>query len=169
MTSARRERKARLPRALVLAASAVLLAAGAVLPTPRAAAMTDRIVVDPNTGLAISGFDPVAYFVDHLPRLGRSGLELDYADTVWRFDNIGNRAAFAAHPEVYMPQFGGYDPIAIVRGAGTPGHPLIWLVSGQRLYLFYSVETRDAFAANPERAFVEAERAWPRVRHGLAR
>ena len=30
---------------------------------------------------------------------------------IWRFRNEGNRAAFAADPEVYMPRFGGYDPV----------------------------------------------------------
>ena len=78
---------------------------------------------------------------------------------VWRFRNEGNRAAFADHPEVYMPRFGGYDPVAIARGASVPGHPLFWAVTGERLYLFYSAEARATFLADPGRIIDAARRA----------
>ena len=108
-------------------------------------------MVNPNTGLAISGFDPVAYFTDGKPKFGRPELELRVDGVVWRFRNEGNRAAFADHPEVYTPRFGGYDPVAIARGKSVPGHPLFWAVTGERLYLFYSAEARAAFLADPGR------------------
>jgi hypothetical protein len=125
------------------------------------------IVTDPGTGLAIGGFDPVAYFTDAAAEPGRPEIEYNQAGTVWRFRNAGNRAAFAEHPEVYTPQFGGYDPVAITRGASLPGHPLFWLVTGQRLYLFYTVEARAAFAAGPQRMIAAAERKWPAVQRTL--
>ena len=60
---------------------------------------------------------------------------------------------------------GGYDPVAIGRGRGVQGHPLIWAVAGQRLYLFYSEQTRASFLADPGRIFDTAERKWPDVRN----
>ena len=110
------------------------------------------MVVNRYTGLAIDGFDPVAYFVDAAPKHGRAGLELRSGGATWRFQNEGNRAAFAGDPDVYMPRFGGHDPMAVARGAATPGHPELWLIAEQRLYLFYSAEARAAFARNPEKA-----------------
>ena len=92
---------------------------------------------------------------------GRAGLELSLGGAVWQFRNEGNRAAFAEHPEVYMPRFGGYDPVAIARGVSVPGHPLIWAVVGERLYLFYDADARAAFLADPGRILVAAERKWP--------
>ena len=80
--------------------------------------------------LVIKGYDPVAYFTEGKPVSGRPELELSLSGTVWLFRNEGNRAAFAAHPEVYTPQFGGYDSVAIMRGASVPGHPLVWVVAG---------------------------------------
>ena len=74
------------------------------------------VVVNPATGLAISGVDPVGYFTDGKPVFGRPDVELTYDGTVWRFENEGNRAAFKADPDVYMPRFGGYDPVAIAQG-----------------------------------------------------
>lgn len=160
MTAARQPRKS--GRGLALALTLALVGPiSASLPLPRLAAAP--IEVDPHTGLAISGFDPMAYFTKGKPELGRSDLELSLGGAVWQFRNEGNRAAFAAHPEVYMPRFGGYDPVAVARGESVPGHPLIWVVVGQRLYLFYDTEARAAFMADPGRIIVEAERKWPAV------
>jgi YHS domain-containing protein len=162
MTTARQQRK---PWALVASAAFGLGLAllGAPHLAPTQAATTERIVVDALRGLALSGFDPVAYFTDAKPLIGRGELEYAFAGATWRFRNEGNRAAFAEHPEVYTPVFGGYDPIAVARGVATPGHPQIWLIVEERLYLFYSPEARSAFAADPETASVAAERKWPAV------
>ena len=74
-------------------------------------------------GLRIYGFDPVAYFTDGGPSAGPAEFEYRLAGATWRFRNEGNRAAFADHPEVYMPQFGGYDPVASRAASRSPGHP----------------------------------------------
>jgi hypothetical protein len=70
--------------------------------------------------LAINGFDPLAYFIDGAPLQGTDDFEHPYAGAVWRFRNEGNRAAFIADPEVYMPRYGGYDPVGIARGVAVP-------------------------------------------------
>lgn len=125
------------------------------------------VVTDPKTGLAINGFDPVSYFTDAAPQSGRADLEYRMSDTTWRFRNEGNRAAFIDNPDVYAPQFGGYDPVAVARGTSVAGHPLIWLVTGQRLYLFYSKEARAEFVAQPQSILSLAERRWPEVQRTL--
>jgi hypothetical protein len=152
---------------VAMAALAGLILSLAVPPASRAAT-TERIVTDPNRGLALSGFDPVAYFTDARPLLGRNDVELTFGGAVWRFRNEGNRAAFARHPEVYLPVFGGHDPVGIARGVARPGHPEIWLIVGERLYLFYNAEARKAFAAAPEATAGEAERKWPEVMRSIA-
>lgn len=126
-------------------------------------------MVNPHTGLAISGFDPVAYFVDRKPRAGKPDFELSQGGAVWRFGNEGNRDAFARHPDVYQPRFGGYDPTAILRGRSVPGHPMVWAVAGERLYLFYDEEARAAFLADPGRIIETAERRWPEVARSIGR
>ena len=125
------------------------------------------VVADPKTGLAINGFDPVAYFTEASAQQGRVDTEYRFSGATWRFRNQGNRAAFADNPEVYAPQFGGYDPVAIARGASVPGHPQVWLVTGQRLYLFYSKEARAEFAAQAQSLLSLAERRWPDVQRSL--
>jgi len=166
MTAPRQQRK---PLAALGLALALAIFGGVFPGAAPSAGVNDPIVVDAHTGLALGGFDPVAYFTDAMPRFGRPDLEVRMDGTVWRFQNEGNRAAFADHPEVYTPCFGGYDPVAIARGVSVPGHPLFWSVTGERLYLFYSAEARAAFLADPGRIIERATRRWPEVARTIAR
>jgi len=164
MTAARQQRKRPFLTRLVLA---IALGGGIFAPWALRAATDNQLAVNPDTGLAISGFDPVAYFTDGKAMFGRPDIELNKDGAVWRFSNEGNRGAFALHPEVYTPRFGGYDPVAIGRERSVPGHPLFWVVVGQRLYLFYSEQTRLAFLADPGRIIAAAERKWPELVRSL--
>jgi YHS domain-containing protein len=162
MTAPRRQRKT-LAGVAVLAVLAIGMAGQAFAQ----GAPDERTVVNPNSGLGLSGFDPVAYFADHKPRIGDPELEFTKSGAVWRFVNEGNRSAFIDNPGVYMPRFGGYDPVAIARGTSVPGHPLFWSVTAGRLYLFYNEAARTAFNADPGRYIETAERKWPDVARTL--
>jgi YHS domain-containing protein len=164
MTTARPKRKQYAAYLAVCCCLGFALAAAAPVSH---AAVTERIVVDWHTGLAIGGYDPVAFFTEHKPTPGRAEFELHYAGAVWRFSNIGNREAFAEHPDVYMPQFGGYDPLGIARGVAVAGNPDIWLIAGERLFLFYDRAWRETFAADPDRVIGSATRKWPDVTQAL--
>jgi len=132
------------------------------------ASTTERLVVDRFTGIALHGYDPVAYFVDGHPVLGLPDYEAWQGGAVWRFHNEGNRADFLAHPEIYGPQYGGYDPVDVARGVTVAGNPLFWVVTGERLYLFGQETNRDAFAADPERYLDLAQERWPALEKLLA-
>ena len=146
----------------------VSLAVQALSGLPAQASTTERVVVNRYTGLAIEGFDPVAYFVDARPMVGLRDYEASEAGAVWRFHNEGNRASFVSHPDIYGPRFGGYDPYDLARGVTYAGNPRFWLISGERLYLFGREQNRDAFAANPARFLREANMRWPALEQDLA-
>jgi hypothetical protein len=167
MTAPRQKRKGWQLRAAFLAALAVVAAqAGTGFP---AGATTERVVVNRHTGLAIGGFDPVGYFTESHPVPGQPAFEASEAGAVWRFRNEGNRIAFLAYPDIYAPQFGGYDAVDIARGVTFAGNPQLWAILGQRLYLFGRPESRDAFIAAPNRFLNEANRHWPSLLETLAR
>jgi hypothetical protein len=149
---------------------AVLAAVFALIGPDRAAegSTTERIVVNRYSGVAIEGFDPVAYFADEQAVQGLPDFEAAEAGAVWRFRNASNRDAFVAHPEIYGPQFGGYDPIDVARGVAYAGNPRFFVVTGQRLYLFGREESRNAFAANPAKFLKEAQVRWPGLQNTLA-
>lgn len=146
---------------------AVIAAALSVLAPAALAGLTERIVVDWHTGLAIDGYDPVAFFTDGKPKVGSADFELRYGGVVWRFCNIGNRAAFADRPAIYMPRYGGYDPVGVARGVAVAGKPDVWIIVGERLFLFHDPAQREKFASDAVQFIATADRKWPELRHSL--
>jgi hypothetical protein len=172
MTAQRQERNGNRPGIGFRPGIALIgLLAGLIGPGALVAAQaqtTERVVVNRYTGLAIEGYDPVAYFADARPEPGRPDFEASESGAIWRFRNEGNRASFVAHPEIYGPQFGGYDPTDLVRGVTYAGNPRFWLIVGQRLYLFGREENRDAFAADPAGILRDARVRWRELEQTLA-
>ncbi len=125
----------------------MLLVALAVAPTPAAAL---DYATDPVGGYALSGNDPVAYFIDKKPRRGQSKHEYRWGGTIWMFVNEGNRAAFEKAPEVYAPHLTGCDPTALSGGFVTVGNPAIFALHEGRLLLFHSEINRFLFLADPD-------------------
>ncbi|HEY0219724.1 MAG TPA: YHS domain-containing (seleno)protein [Afipia sp.] len=131
------------------------------------AALTERMVVDRNTGLAIGGYDPVAYFTDGSAIAGQESFEASQGGAVWRFTNEANRAFFLARPDIYAPQFGGHDPVDLMRGNIVAGRAKIFLIAERRLYLFNSVDNKRTFATDPKRSAREAADKWLALRDTL--
>jgi hypothetical protein len=150
-------------RDIVLGCLLALSAAGV-----SGAAATERIVIDARTGLAIEGIDPVSYFLGE-PREGVPDVELTWRGAIFRFTNQGNREAFQAHPERYMPLFGGHDPVSIARGFVARGDPMVAALHQDRLILFFSVEARERFLADTDTIMRQAARNWPRLELTLSR
>ena len=163
MTTARQKRKHR----DCLTRSAVVAVALSLFDGAASADLTERIVVDWHTGLAIGGYDPVAFFTDAKPMLGNAAFELRHDGVVWRFRNSGNRAAFAERPDIYMPRYGGYDPVGITRGVAVAGRPNVWMIAGERLFLFYDPANRQKFAGDAIHFIATADRKWPQLRRTL--
>jgi hypothetical protein len=163
MTPARRERKPNRASRAAFAVALTLLA----MTAPALAGLTQRIVVNWNSGLAIDGYDPVAFFTDRKAETGSGSFELRYAGASWRFLNSGNLTAFTQRPDVYMPQYGGYDPVGVARGVAVPGNPQLWAIVGERLFLFYDSAQRGKFLSDPARYVATSERRWPDLMNTL--
>lgn len=125
------------------------------------------VIADWRTGLAIGGFDPVAYFAEGRAAAGLAAFESDIAHATWRFRCEANQAAFTAAPEAYRPRFGGYDPVILARGVATAGNPRVWLIHAQRLFFFYDDANRRLFAADPAAAVAAAEDGWRQARESV--
>lgn len=166
MTARRQENKVRHLRIACLVAFAGVF--GLSGPWTDAWAITERVVVNHHSGLAIDGFDPVAYFTDAGAAKGQPEIEAVESGAVWRFRNDANRAVFLAHPEIYAPRFGGYDPVDVARSKAVAGRPQLWLISGERLYLFSREENRNAFAADPVGILKQADGQWPALVESLS-
>lgn len=143
-----------------------LLGAAAVPGAARA--LSDAVVHDIYTGLAISGFDPVSYFTDGAPQMGQARFEVEHAGVFWRFVNEGNLAAFLAAPAIYMPAYGGYSALSVAAGVPAAGIPAIFAIRDDRLFLFASEAQRTEWLQDPEIYVFDADRNWPELERGLA-
>ncbi|OYU49832.1 MAG: hypothetical protein CFE31_05675 [Rhizobiales bacterium PAR1] len=150
-----------LTAALLLASFALLAPASA-----QGFRMSEEIVADPNTGAALLGFDPVAYFIEQKAIPGRRSIQASYAGKAWYFVSDANRTEFLSNPTNYLPAFGGHDPVAIAAGFVLAGSPEFFAIAGQRVYLFRHPESRDAFLQDPEIG-TTAESQWPQVKRHL--
>ncbi len=126
-----------------------------------------RFVTDPLTGLAIFGYDPVAYAIEGAARRGAEAYGARWSGSLWQFRNASNRAEFLKYPEVYAPRYGGYDPIAVARAAPRPGHPEVFAIFAGRLYLFGDAAARTAFLTAPQAAIARADAGWPALIQAL--
>lgn len=131
------------------------------------AATSERIVQDPMSGVALYGYDPVAYFIDRSARPGETEYEFRFAGLTWRFRSEANRAAFARTPETFVPVFGGYDPLAVGEGVPLEGNPAFFAIFDRKLFLFAREESLAKFLANPKNLFDAATNAWPAVQKKL--
>jgi YHS domain-containing protein len=128
--------------------------------------INDDIIADPNTGAALLGFDPVAYFIDQRARKGYADLQAVFAGKVWYFASPANKSAFTVNPDPYLPAFGGHDPVGIAAGFAVSGSPEFFALDNNRIYIFRHAQSRAAFLADPA-IRAAAERNWPQVRRDL--
>ena len=156
-------RRTRLALVGVLCAFVLTVPGGA----PRALSVTELIVADPQAGIALYGFDPVSYFLLGRAEMGSQDIQLKFTGVTWQFRNEANREAFRAQPDVYVPRFGGYDPLALARGAAVAGHPALFVIHDGRLYLFQKTENREAFIIAPQTTIEAARSFWPNARRSL--
>ena len=77
-------------------------------------------------GVAIDGYDPVAYFLEGQARRGSSEVTVSWGGATWHFTNTGHRDAFAADPARYAPAYGGYCAWAASRGKVASVDPRAW-------------------------------------------
>jgi YHS domain-containing protein len=71
------------------------------------AVVSKRVNTD-EFGVAILGYDTVAYHAEGRPVKGKSEFSYSWNDAVWHFASAENRDLFAADPERYAPRYGGY-------------------------------------------------------------
>lgn len=114
-------------------------------------------------GAAINGFDPVAYFTDGRPVMGNEDITHVWNGAVFRFASEANRDTFAANPEAYAPQYGGYCAYAVAQGYTASTDPEAWTVHEGRLYLNFSTGVRRRWLRDVPGNIASADANWPGV------
>jgi peroxiredoxin/YHS domain-containing protein len=162
------------PAALALAAvmscaaapRCVLAASGHALAAPPTRAATQYNLAD--KALAASGYDVVAYFPEGggKPVKGSKEFEFEHAGARYRFSSRKNLDAFKANPDRYEPAFGGWCAYAMADGDKVEVDPESFLISNNRLFLFYKGflnDTRSKWLKQPADLESKADAAWTRL------
>ena len=114
-------------------------------------------------GVAIEGTDAVAYFTEGKPFKGSSEFVHRWRGAEWRFASAANRDAFAAQPDKYAPQFGGYCAWAVSQGYTAGIDPEAWTIHDGKLYLNYSKDVQARWRQDIPGNVAKGEKNWPKV------
>jgi YHS domain-containing protein len=114
-------------------------------------------------GLALGGYDAVAYFTDGKAVRGDVKFEITWDGARWRFASAENRDRFTREPQRYAPQFGGYCAYAISQGHTASGDPEAWSIVEGKLYVNYSPSVKRTWDMDQAGYIKKANANWPSI------
>jgi len=137
-----------------------LFFAGLLSMTP---ALAQKADVYADRGGAIRGYDPVGYFTAGRPVKGSPQFSHQWRGATWHFASAENRDRFAAAPEKFAPQYGGYCAYGVAQGYAVSIDPAAWTIVDGKLYLNYSLSVRENWNKDVPGYIRKADANWPGV------
>jgi len=112
-------------------------------------------------GVAIQGYDPVAFFTQNKPVLGSPQFQSSYKGATYHFVSAEDKAAFDANPAKYEPQFGGFCAYGVSVGRLVPIKVEAFQIVNGRLLLQYDLDVKDKFNKDQTGNLQKADQNWP--------
>ena len=112
-------------------------------------------------GIALSGYDVVAYYTERRAVAGDADYALSWRGATWYFTGPKTLMAFEMNPEAYAPQFGGYCAYAVAEGRTGPVDPDAFFVRDGRLYFLHDTRMLGEMQEDLPRILTEAQANWP--------
>ena len=131
--------------------------------SPGALGAEKVLVNTDSSGVALQGYDPVAYFTDGRPVRGTTEFRTTHQGYEYRFANAEHLAAFRANPSRYLPQYGGYCAWAVSQGYTASADPTNWRIVDGKLYLNYNDEVQRRWEQDIPGHIRSANANWPGV------
>jgi len=114
--------------------------------------------------IALSGYDPVAYFEDGRPAKGTREFWFSFDDVIYLFRSAEHRTKFAADPERYAPQYEGYCAGGVSKGYKTEPDPEAWIIANGKLFVFEFKQRVPDFRKDIDGVAARANANWPTLR-----
>lgn len=114
-------------------------------------------------GIALKGYDPVAYFTEQRPMVGNPEFQLNWDGATYRFASSKHLALFKADPDRYLPQYNNWCAASVAKGVKVRGEPEHWLVVDGRLYLFGGAPGPGLMKHDPMAMKSMADKNWQNV------
>lgn len=127
------------------------------------AALAQKAPVFSDRSGAIRGYDPVAYFTQGRPVKGSPQFTHRWNGAEWRFASAENRDRFAAAPQTYAPQYGGYCAFGVAGGYAVKIEPDAWSIVDGKLYLNYDQSVQREWKNDVPGYIRKADGNWPAV------
>ena len=115
-------------------------------------------------GVAIKGYDPVAYFTEGKPVKGSADHELAWEGAKWRFASATNQEMFQADPDKYAPRYGGYCAYGVAVGGLYNIKPEAWSIVDGVLYLNKNLRIRETWRQDIPGYIEKADANWPGIK-----
>lgn len=112
-------------------------------------------------GVALEGYDAVAYFTAGKPVKGSEEFETAWRGAKWRFASAESMKAFASSPEKYAPQYGGYCAWAVSRNYTADADPNAWRIVDGKLYLNYNARVQKEWSRDIPGNITKGDVNWP--------
>jgi YHS domain-containing protein len=127
-----------------------------------AVAHADPAYFTDEAGVALDGYDPVAYFTDGAPAMGSAEFQAAWDGVTWQFASAAHRDAFVADPAAYAPQYGGFCAFAAANNAVAETDPVdAWTVRDGKLYLNFDSSIRSLWSQDIPGHLAKSEANWP--------
>lgn len=120
-------------------------------------------------GIAIGGYDTVAYFTVGKAMKGSEKFSYDWLGATWHFANAKHRDLFMAEPVNYVPQYGGYCTSGIVNSDAHRADPKIWRIIDGKLYLNGSDYALKTWADKGPDGIAKTDAKWEQLEAKLTR
>lgn len=150
---------------LVAAVLSATLLTGVVV-TPASAGVpgsTSAINMDAR-GVALGGYDPVAYFEGAEPTPGVDTISASYEGARYLFASEAHRKTFLANPKKYIPEFGGFCAVGASFGEKADIDPKTGKVVNGKLYVNNSAKVQSIFDKDTSAIITRAEASWSSVK-----
>lgn len=114
-------------------------------------------------GVALKGYDAVAYYADGAPAVGDPGIAYQWQGATYLFSTAEHREAFKADPAHYAPQFGGYCAFAVSRGTTADADPHQWAIVDGKLYVNNNAFAKKLWDQDRPGNIVAGDANWPLI------
>lgn len=134
-----------------------------LLASVSAMGQTKKLLNVDKNGVAIQGYDPVAFFTQNKPVKGKPEFESTYHGAKYQFASAEDKATFDGNPAKYEPQFGGFCAYAVSRGHTAPIKVEAFQIVNGRLLMQYDLSVLKDFQKDTDGNLKKADKNWPGV------
>ncbi len=127
-----------------------------------ASAFAGEVLVD-SRGVAIRGYDPVAYFTMGAAKRGKKNFSSEYGGATYRFVSPDHKTLFDMDPAKYVPAYGGYCAYGVAQGVKVKIQPDKFKIVDGKLYLNFNGSVQKTWEKDIPGYIKTADMNWPKL------